>query len=176
MLGVVEIGSALPIRCALPYLHLDREAQTLSLGVVEIASDRELLGTKLSTSEGPGTKISTSGGRVGPLCKRGFERGPVDWFGNIVVHTSLNTLFPVPVHRHRSDSHYRHCGVELRQYLYLCTSKASKLSTCGVELRQYLYLCASKASKLSTCGVERPAASDRAGGLPSVHQRHVAIH
>jgi hypothetical protein len=50
----------------------------------------------------------------------------------------------------------------LRQYVYFCTSKASKLSTCGrwhlcgaaakSVLRQYLYFCTSKASKLSTCG------------------------
>jgi hypothetical protein len=48
----------------------------------------------------------------------------------------------------------------LRQYVYFCTSKASKLSTkiLGSEpirkpmklRRQYVYFCTSKASKLST--------------------------
>jgi hypothetical protein len=37
----------------------------------------------------------------------------------------------------------------LRQYLYVCTSKASKLIVPQL-LRQYLYVCTSKASKLST--------------------------
>jgi hypothetical protein len=57
--------------------------------------------------------------------------------------------------------------LQQRQYLYFCTSKASKLSTCEVvrtgrillevapflpeQLCQYLYFCTSKASKLSTC-------------------------
>jgi hypothetical protein len=56
------------------------------------------------------------------------------------------------------------CGQSLqrlmRQYLYFCTSKASKLSTRGssssssltLSLSQYLYFCTSKASKLSTRG------------------------
>jgi hypothetical protein len=50
----------------------------------------------------------------------------------------------------------------LRQYVYFCTSKASKLSSCRLKtrvlctevaqllLRQYLYFCTSKASNLST--------------------------
>ncbi len=56
----------------------------------------------------------------------------------------------------------------MRQYLYFCTSKASKVGTPEAEvlersqaavhslqslqlLRQYSYFCTSKASKLSTC-------------------------
>jgi hypothetical protein len=46
---------------------------------------------------------------------------------------------------------------DLRQYLYICTSKAGKVSTCrlpisaGSFLRQYLYFCTSNAgSKVST--------------------------
>ena len=53
---------------------------------------------------------------------------------------------------------------QVRQYLYCCTSKASKLSTCITpsaalafvllhrlpQLRQYLYFCTNKASKVST--------------------------
>ncbi len=62
---------------------------------------------------------------------------------------------------------------QLRQYLYFCTSKASKLSTaseqraeakdCFPQLRQYLYFYASKASKVSTASEQRAEANDRAG-------------
>jgi hypothetical protein len=56
----------------------------------------------------------------------------------------------------------------LRQYMYLCKSKSSKMGVppservnrdvhrrlaCGCAQRQYLYFCTSKASKLSTNAV-----------------------
>jgi len=47
------------------------------------------------------------------------------------------------------------CGAQ-RQYLYVCTGKASKLSTDSSRIffqRQYLYFCTSKASKVSTDAV-----------------------
>ena len=50
----------------------------------------------------------------------------------------------------------------LRQYLYFCASKASKLGMgCAYSryLRQYLYFCTSKASKLGTCECERTIVS-----------------
>ena len=85
--------------------------------------------------------------------------------GGVAVNVSVVVLEP-----------HLWCFVErlLRQYLYFCTSKASKLHTrvardvapsFVVHLyvvqnfalrvhvqRQYLYFCASKASKLSACG------------------------
>ena len=61
---------------------------------------------------------------------------------------------------------------ELRQYLYLSTSKAGKLSDIVAnvlagqrlqiapqELRQYLYFCTSKAGKVSTCRLPISAGS-----------------
>jgi hypothetical protein len=62
-----------------------------------------------------------------------------------------------------------------RQYLYFCTSKASKLRSLSVSAcdfsantppvcaqRRYLYFCTSKASKLSTCP---PYSLQRSGGM-----------
>ncbi len=55
----------------------------------------------------------------------------------------------------------------LRQYLYLCTSKASKLEEGAAAtskkalLRQYLYLCTSKASKLEEGAPEQLLSTSR---------------
>jgi ribosomal protein L24E len=70
---------------------------------------------------------------------------------------------------------------QLRQYLYFCTSKASKLTNAAYgarpdgailpQLRQYLYFCTSKASKTEylpchrdvyqACSREMPGESER---------------
>jgi hypothetical protein len=84
------------------------------------------------------------------------------------------------------------------QYAYLCTSKASKLSTDAAPRRrvgggwscarlrrdsgqlsasrcQYAYFCTSKASKLSTCALVEGGAA-RACGEIQVHDMIVAIY
>ena len=74
---------------------------------------------------------------------------------------------------------------QLRQYLYFCTSEASKLSTSKVStcvmpyarvlvlLRQYLYFCTSKASKLSTSKVSTCAMPCARVSLPQLLRQYL---